>query len=150
VIVLVGLAALRGADFHVTGAGLAWFVGGAVLFTVFMYTVAEALAARIGSPEEYVGAVPAVAILPFFLAGALFPITAMPTWLTDVAKVLPLTHGLALLRYGLVDHSGASLHAIWGSGNVTTQAWLSLGVVAAFAALMTAVAIRAFERSAVS
>jgi ABC-2 type transport system permease protein len=150
VVVLIGLSALRGADFQVTGAGLVWFVGGAVLFTVFMYAVAETLAARIATPEEYIGAVPAVAILPFFLAGALYPISAMPGWLTDVAKVLPLTHGLALLRYGLVDHSGASLHAIWGGGNVTTQAWLSLAVVGAFAALMTAVSIRAFERSAVS
>jgi hypothetical protein len=31
----------------------------------------------IGKAEEYVGAVPAVAILPFFIAGALFPIGAM-------------------------------------------------------------------------
>jgi ABC-2 type transport system permease protein len=150
VIVLVGLCALRGADFHISGGGIAWFVGGAVLFTVFMYGMAETLAARIGRPEEYVGAVPAVAILPFFLAGALYPISAMPGWLTDVAKLLPLTHALALLRYGFVDPSGKGLHDIWGSGNATTQAGLSLAVVAAFAALLTAVAVRAFTRAAVN
>jgi ABC-2 type transport system permease protein len=149
VTVLIGLSALRGADFHMSASGVAWFAVGTIAFTVFMYTVAETLAARIGSPEEYVGAVPAVAILPFFLAGALYPIAAMPSWLTAVAKVLPLTHALALLRYGIVDHSGASLHAIWGSGNVTAQAWLSFGVVAVFAALMVTVAIRVFSRTAV-
>jgi ABC-2 type transport system permease protein len=149
VVVLVALATLRGADFQISAAGVAWFAAGSILFTVFMYGVAETLAARIGTPEEYVGAVPAVAILPFFLAGALYPISAMPGALTDVAKVLPLTHALALLRYGLVDPSGKSLHDIWGSGNATTQAWLSLAVVAVFAALLTALSIRAFQRSAV-
>ena len=91
-----------------------------------------------------------MAILPFFLAGALFPITAMPGALTAIAKVLPLTHALALLRYGFVDPSGKGLHDIWGMGNITVEAWLSLAVVALFAAALTAVSIRAFTRSAVS
>jgi ABC-type multidrug transport system permease subunit len=149
VAVLIGLAALRGASFEVSAAGVAWFAAGALLFTVFMYAVAETLASRLENPEDYTGAVPAVAILPFFFGGGLYPIGAMPGALTAIAKFLPLTHALALLRYGLVDHRGSSLHAIWGAGNTTTQAWLSLAVVAAFAAAMTAVAIRAFGRSAV-
>jgi ABC-2 type transport system permease protein len=149
VAVLVGLAALRGAAFQVTAAGLAWFAAGALLFTVFMYGLAETLASRMDSPEDYTGAVPAIAVLPFFFAGGLFPIDVMPGALTAIAKFLPLTHALALLRYGLVDHSGSSLHAIWGSGNTTAQAWLSLGVVALFALALTAVSIRAFRRSAV-
>jgi ABC-2 type transport system permease protein len=149
VAVVIGLSALRGADFHVTGSGLAWFAAATLLFTVFMYATAETLAARIARQEEYIGAVPAVAILPFFLAGALYPISAMPGALTAIAKVLPLTHALALLRYGLVDRSGKSLHDIWGSGNATGQAWASLAVTALFAAALTAIAIRAFARSAV-
>src|SRR5689334_14659858 len=74
VVVLIALAALRGASFRVTAAGVGWFAGGVLLFTVFMYAVAEALASRVTKQEEYVGATPVVAILPFFLAGALFPI----------------------------------------------------------------------------
>ena len=62
------------ASFHITASGVAWFVAAALLFTVFMYGVAETLAARIAKQEEYIGATPAVAILPFFFAGALFPI----------------------------------------------------------------------------
>ena len=114
-----------------------------------MYGVAEMLASRFDSPEDYVGATPAVAVLPFFLAGALFPISAMPAALTAIAKVLPLTHALALMRYGFVDHRGAGLHEIWGAGNTTTQAWLSLAVVALAAVAMTAVAIRSFSKAAV-
>ncbi len=149
VVVLLALSALRGASFHITPAGAGWFIGAAVLFTVFMYGVAEALASVVDKQEEYVGAVPALAILPFFFAGALYPIAAMPGALTAIAKVLPLTHALALMRYALVDPSGKGLHQIWGSGNVTVQAWLSLAVVALFAAALTAISIRVFSRSVV-
>ena len=149
VVVLLSLAALRGADFQITASGLAWFAGAALLFTVFMYGVAETLASRISKQEEYVGATPAVAILPFFFAGALFPISAMPGALTAIAKFLPLTHALALMRYALVDPTGKGLHDIWGMSNVTLEAWLSLAVVALFAAALTAISIRVFSRAAV-
>ena len=148
-VVLVGLTAARGGAFDISATGIAWAIGAGVLFTVFMYAVAETLASVISTPEEYVGAVPAVAILPFFFAGALFPIGAMPGALTAIAKVLPLTHALALMRYGLVDPSGQGLHDIWGAGSTTAQAWASLGVVALFAVALLAISIRVFTRSAV-
>jgi ABC-2 type transport system permease protein len=150
VAVVIGAAALSGADFGVTATGLAWFVGAGLLFAVFMYGVAETLASRIPRQEEYIAATPAVAILPFFFAGALFPIGALPGVLTTVAKFLPLTHALALMRYGTVDHRGTGLHDIWGISNTTTSAWLSLAVVAVSAAAFAAVAMRAFARSAMS
>lgn len=149
VAVLIGLSAARGASFRITFTGVAWFTAAALLFTLLMYGVAEALAARIGRQEEYIGATPVVAILPFFLAGALFPIVAMPSFLTWIAKFMPLTHALALMRYAIVDPRGRGLHDIWGMGSVTAEAWLSLAVVAAFAAVLTFVAIRLFSRSAV-
>lgn len=149
VVVLIGLAAARGASFQIGVSGIAWFTAAAVLFTVFMYGVAEALASRIGKQEEYIGATPVVAILPFFLAGALFPIGAMPSFLSTIAKFMPLTHVLALMRYAFVDPTGRGLHDIWGMNNTTAEAWLSLAVVAAFALALTAVSIRVFTRSAV-
>ncbi|HYZ77181.1 MAG TPA: hypothetical protein VE596_07370 [Gaiellaceae bacterium] len=64
-----------------------------------------------------------------------------------MAKLLPLTHGLALMRYGLLgDPSG--LHSIWGLGSASGMAALSLVGVAVFAAALTAVSIRVFTRSA--
>ncbi len=148
-IVLVGLTALRGGTFHITSTGIDWALAAGLLFTVFMYGVAETLAARIGKAEEYVGAVPAIAILPFFFAGALYPISVMPGALATIAKFLPLTHALALLRYGLIDPHGQGLHAIWGAGNTTAEAFASLAVVALYAAALTAISIRAFTRAAV-
>jgi hypothetical protein len=56
---------------------------------------------------------------------------------------------MALMRYGLLG-SSAGLHDVWGAGTSTTAAaWLSLAVVVASAALLGAVAVRAFARSAV-
>jgi ABC-2 type transport system permease protein len=150
VTVVIGVAALRGAGFDVTAAGVGWFAAAALAFAVLMYGIAETLASRIPQQEEYVAATPAIAVLPWFFAGALFPIGALPAGLTAFAKVLPLTHAMALMRYGLLDGSGAGLHDIWGAGVSTTNAaWLSLAVVVAFAALLGAVAVRAFARAAV-
>src|SRR5690349_14508345 len=148
IVVVIAAAALRGADFHVSAAGVAWFTAAAVLFVVLMYGIAEALAARIHQQEEYIGATPVIAILPWFFAGALFPIGALPGALTAFAKVLPLTHAMALMRYGLTDPRGSGLHDIWGMSNTTTEAWLSLAVVVLFAAALIALAVRSFTRAA--
>jgi ABC-2 type transport system permease protein len=150
VAVLLPLAALRGAQFHVTATGMLWFVAAAVPFAVVMYGVAELLASRMNTEEDYAGAIPIVAILPFFFGGALFPIAVLPGALATVAKFLPITHALALMRYGLLDPRGAGLHDIWGPGNTTTEAWLSLAVVVLFAIALVALAIRSFARRAVS
>ena len=140
----------RGSHFHVTVAGAGWFLGAVLTFTVFMYAVAEILANRIPTQEEYVGLTPVVAILPWFLAGSLFPLTALPGWLAAVARILPTTHSLALLRYGVLGHGGGTgLHDIWGIGSTTTAAALSLLVLAGWAVLATAASIRVFKRSAV-
>jgi ABC-2 type transport system permease protein len=147
--VVIGAAALRGAEFHASASGVVWFVLASVFFVILMYGIAETLAARIHQQEEYIGATPVIAILPWFFAGALFPISALPGALTAFAKVLPLTHAMALMRYGLTDPRGTGLHDIWGMSNTTTAAWLSLAVVVLFALAFSMVAIRAFTRAAV-
>src|SRR5207248_3342873 len=137
---LIGFAVVRRIHFHPQGAGVLWFLAAAVLLTVAMYGAAETLAGRIPRQEEYIARVPAIAIAPWFLAGSLFPITAMPAALAWVARFLPLTHALALMRYGLLADP-AGLHTIWRTGDATLAAGMSLAVVAAFAAALTVGAI---------
>jgi ABC-2 type transport system permease protein len=144
---LLGFAVARGIDFHTSASGLAWFVAATGLFTIAMYGVAETLASRVPKAEEYIARVPAIAIVPWFLAGSLFPIDALPGVLTWVARFLPLTHALALVRYGLLGDP-AGLHGIWHLSSAPEMAGLSLAVVAVFAAVFTTVAIRVFTRSA--
>jgi ABC-type multidrug transport system permease subunit len=147
VVVLIGFARLRGIHFHPAGAGILWFGAGVALLTIAFVGIAETLASRVPHQEEYIARLPAVAIAPWFLAGSLFPISAMPIGLTWVARFLPLTHALALMRYGLLnDPSG--LHAIWRMSSATDSALLSLAVLAAFALLLVRVAVRVFSRSA--
>jgi ABC-type polysaccharide/polyol phosphate export permease len=146
--VLLGFAVLRRIHFHVGGSGLLWFLAASLLFTVAMYGIAETLAARVPRSEEYIARLPAIAIVPWFLAGSLFPITSLPLVLAWFARFLPLTHALALMRWGLL-HDSSGLQNIWRTTNTTAMASLSLAVVAVFAALMTTLSIRVFARSAV-
>src|SRR6516164_9011521 len=121
---LLAFSALRGAAFHLTAAGAGWFA-----------------AAAIGL------AVATIGIAPWFFAGSLFPIGYLPGWLAAIAKLLPVTHAVALMRYGLAG-SAAGLHAIWGLANVTQMAALSLLVLALYAFGLTWLAIRVFTRTA--
>jgi ABC-2 type transport system permease protein len=147
VAVLIAAAVARGIHFQPSTSGVLWFLAAAALFTVGMYGAAETLASRVPKQEEYIARVPVIAILPWFLAGALFPITAMPNGLTWVARFLPLTHGLALMRYGLLGDD-SSLRHIWGMSSATGMAALSMGVVALFALALSVVSIRVFTRAA--
>jgi ABC-type multidrug transport system permease subunit len=147
VVVLIVAAALRGAQLSASAGGVAWFVAAAVLLGIAMYSVAETLANRVPTVEEYTGALPAIAIVPFFFAGSLFPITALPAVLAGFARVLPLTHALAVMRYGLLDHNASGLHDIWGIDNAALMATLSLAIVAACAAVLIALALNTFGKS---
>jgi ABC-2 type transport system permease protein len=148
VVVLLGAVALRGGEFNLEATGVVWFAVTVLLFAIGMYGIAEVLANRLPSQEEYIAALPPVAIVPFFFAGSFFPISALPAGLAAIGKALPITHVLALMRYGL-ERNSAGLHDVWGMHNATTMAALSLGVVALFALVTTAVAIRVFKRTAV-
>jgi ABC-2 type transport system permease protein len=147
VAVLIAVAVARGIHFDATTTGVVWFLVAAALFTVGMYGAAEVLANRVPKQEEYIARVPAIAILPWFLAGALFPITALPNGLMWVAKFLPLTHGLALMRYGLLGDSSGLRH-IWGLADPAAMAGLSTGVLALFALLLSVASVRVFTWAA--
>jgi ABC-type polysaccharide/polyol phosphate export permease len=148
VVALIVFALARGIHFDASATGVVWFIAAAALFATGMYGAAETLAAPVPRQEEYIARVPAIAILPWFLAGVLFPISALPGFLTWVARFLPLTHGLALMRYGLLGDS-SGLHGIWKLSDPTAMAALSLAVVGGFAVALAAVSVRAFTRAAI-
>lgn len=148
-VALLVAALARGSNFDAPASGIAWAGAAALLFAIGSYGLAEVLAVRLPRQEEFIGATPAVAILPWFLAGSLFPISALPAGLTYFAKILPLTHALAVIRYGILDRQGSGLHDIWGTTNVTAMAAMSLSVCALWAGLLTFAAIRLFTRSAI-
>ncbi len=113
------------------------------------YGIAETLANRIRSESEYVNAIPTIGIAPWFFAGSLFPIHSLPVWIAAIAKVLPVTHAVALMRYGVVDPHAADLHTIWGMTSPAAMAALSLTVLAAYAIALTLLSVRVFTKVAV-
>ena len=147
---LIGFSAVRGASFNAALGGVGWFLAAAIGLAVAIYGIAEMLANRIGEEEEYVNAIPTIGIAPWFFAGSLFSIHSLPGWLAVIAKLLPVTQALALMRYGLVDPHAADLHAIWGLSSPTVMAALSLAVLVAYAAALTYLATRFFTRKALS
>jgi ABC-2 type transport system permease protein len=148
VTVLLLAAVLRGATLHTSAAGVLWFAGATLLLAAAVAGVAEVLAFRVRSQEEYVGIIPAIAIVPWFFAGSLFPISVLPKGLAGVAKVLPSTHALALMRHGLVGGSPSGLQAIWGVHSETALAAASLAVLLGSTALLLTAAMQVFRRSA--
>ena len=150
--VLIGAARARGIHFDIDGGRRrSGSLAAASLFTVGMYGVGRDRSPPVcRAPEEYIGRVPAIAIVPWFFAGVALPdhgtARRSSTW---IARFLPLTHALALVRYGLLNDS-TGLHNIWRMDSAPGMAALSLGVVAVFAAALTAAGIRLFNRSAVS
>jgi ABC-2 type transport system permease protein len=149
VTVLILGAAARGAQFQL-GRHVVWLIAAAVALAVFVYGLAEIFATRIASAEEYTALVPPIAIVPFFFAGTLYPITSLPGWLAAVAKALPLTHAVALFRYGLTGQGGQALHNIWGGTNTGAMAVLSLFVVLAYALVALMLALRLFAKAGTS
>ena len=146
---LIAFAAWRGATFHATGAGVLWFAGAAAGLAVATYGIAEILANRIRSEAEYVNAIPTIGIAPWFFAGSLFPIGSLPGPIAAIAKALPVTQAVALMRYGVVDPHATDLHAIWGMTSPAAMAALSLAILAAYATALTLLSIRVFTKTAV-
>jgi hypothetical protein len=82
------------------------------------------------------------------LCGAIYPIAVLPAGVKWLTWVLPWTHSVSLLRYGLMGDAAAGLHQIWPADlSMTGAALLSLAVLVAFAGLTQAAAHRAFIRS---
>jgi ABC-type polysaccharide/polyol phosphate export permease len=147
VALIVVLGRLRGAHFHTSLTRLPWFILAAALLCLFAYGLAETLALRVGRQEAYGPLIPAIGVTPYFLSGALYPLSILPTGLQQVAYLLPWTHAVALMRYGLMDGTPSGLTDIWHNGSEPLAATLSLVVLVVMAAGSLVLATRVFARA---
>jgi ABC-2 type transport system permease protein len=148
--IILVLAVARGADFHTSAAGVGWFVAAAVLLSLGTYGVAEILALTISSQEGYGPLIAAVGVTPWFLSGALYPLAVLPAGVRSAAYMLPWTHSVALMRYGLMRGTDSGLGSIWGMQSQTAMAALSLAALAVFAGATLTLALRVFDHTATS
>ena len=144
---VVILSLIRGAHLHVAPGRLVLGVAAAALLSIATYGLAELLAYRITQPQIFGTLIPAIGATPYALCGAIYPLATLPAGVRQFAYVLPWTHAVAVLRYGLMGGSASGLHAIWHLRSNAEMALLSIAVLAAFAALTVGLALRAFERA---
>jgi hypothetical protein len=64
--------------------------------------------------------------------------------------LLPWTHAVALMRYGLMGGTDSRLDDIWHLGSEPLMAMLSTVVLVAYAGLMLIVGVRTFKRTTLS
>jgi ABC-2 type transport system permease protein len=89
----------------------------------------------------------------FFLSGAVFPITSLPTWLAILTKIDPLTYAVDAIRRTVFAHIHvpiATVHALapgvmWGHWRLPTL--VELAIVALLGAIMMALAIQRFAKT---
>jgi ABC-2 type transport system permease protein len=144
---IVVLSLLRGAHFHLAvGPTIAALAAGGLL-AAGTYALAEYLAYSLKQPQTFGTLIPAIGATPYLLCGALYPIATLPDGVRQLSWILPWSHAVALLRDGFIGSSSSHLDQIWHMHSQTAMVLLSLAVLAVFAALMMAAAMRAFRRA---
>jgi len=92
-------------------AGDPWWSLVVLITGIFIFaSMGFAVAGLVKNTEAAVVAVHAIYIPMFFLCGALFPIEVMPELLQYVAKALPLTYFLNLLRGIMMEGNNIVVH----------------------------------------
>jgi ABC-2 type transport system permease protein len=111
------------------------------------------VAARITQMQSFMGVMQMIVMPMFFLAGALYPVTNLPGWLTVLNRLDPLTYAVDPMRRLVFDHLdvSAAAHKALAPG-VSWWGWhvpavLEAGVVFALGMVMLAIAIWEFSAS---
>jgi daunorubicin resistance ABC transporter membrane protein len=110
------------------------------------------MAARITQFQAFMALTQMLVLPLFFLSGALYPLHGLPTWLSILTRIDPLTYVVGPMRHAVFTHlnlSAEAMHAL--SPGITWAGWvvpigLSLGIVAVMGLVMMCVAIVTFSK----
>jgi ABC-2 type transport system permease protein len=109
------------------------FISG--LFGMIMASISLALAANLKSIESLM-AISNFLTMPLMLtSNAMFPISAMPSWLRVIANVNPLSYAVSAMR------------TVSTQGWVFSQIWLSVVILIGIALITISISIKMFYRS---
>jgi len=109
------------------------------------------VAARITQMQSFMGVMQMIVMPMFFLAGALYPVTNLPGWLTVLNRIDPLTYAVDPMRRLVFAHLDVSAEAHQSlAPGVTWFGWhvpavLEAGVVLALGLAMLGIAIWEFS-----
>ena len=107
------------------------------------------IAARMRSMEGFQVVMNFLLMPMFFLSGAVFPLGNLPAWLSVLTRIDPVSYGVDAIRQIVLQQAGAS-PAVLGQLGIDlfgqhTNVLADLAIVAAFAAIMIALAVHAFS-----
>jgi ABC-2 type transport system permease protein len=139
-------------DVPYSPALFAILLGEMLLVAVALTAFGVLVAARMSQIESFQAVIQFLVMPMFFLSGAIFPPTGLPSWLEVLTRLDPLTYAVDPMRRAVFAHVHASaLVAARFGGGVTWDGWvlpvpLELGLVAAGALAVLAVAVWQFSK----
>ena len=129
-------------------------VGELLLVATALTAFGTMAAARMAQVESFQVVMQFFVLPMFFLSGAFFPLSQIPTWLRAIAVVDPLTYGVDPMRRAVFSHLrnvspktmktlAPGLH--WNGWRVPTL--LELAIIAAMGVVMISIAIWQFSKA---
>jgi ABC-2 type transport system permease protein len=128
-------------------------IGELLLLSFTLTAFGVMMAARIKQIQAFMALTQMLVMPLFFLSGALYPLTGLPTWLGVLTRFDPLTYIVDPMRRAVFSHLSISPRATQALAPGVTWAgwpvpeWLSLGLVAVMGLGMLAVAIVQFRKT---
>jgi ABC-2 type transport system permease protein len=128
-------------------------IGELVLLSFTLTAFGVMMAARIRQIQAFMALTQMFVMPLFFLSGALYPLNGLPTWLTVLTRIDPLTYIVAPMRHAVFSHLTISPQALSTlSPEITWAGWvvpvgLSIGIVAIMGLIMLAIAITEFRKT---
>ena len=128
-------------------------VGELLLLSFTLTAFGVMMAARIKQIQAFMALTQMVVLPLFFLSGALYPLNGLPSWLTVLTRIDPLTYIVDPMRRAVFDHLTVSPQALNVlSPGVTWAGWLvplglSLAMVAVMGLAMLGIAIAEFRKT---
>ena len=149
-LIILALAGLAGVPYNPV---LMLTLTGEMLLLAFTLTAfGVMMAARITQFQAFMALTQMLVMPLFFLSGALYPLHGLPTWLSVLTRIDPLTYAVGPMRHAVFTHLNLDPAAMGAlSPGITWLGWpvpimLSLGIVLAMGLAMMGVAIATFSK----
>jgi len=149
-IIILALAGLAGVPYN--PVLMLTLVGEMLLLAFTLTAFGVMMAARITQFQAFMALTQMLVMPLFFLSGALYPLHGLPTWLSVLTRIDPLTYAVGPMRHAVFTHLNLDPAAMGAlSPGITWLGWpvpimLSLGIVAAMGLGMMGVAIATFSK----
>ena len=149
-IIVLALAGLAGVPYD--PVLMLTLVGEMLLLAFTLTAFGVMMAARITQFQAFMALTQMLVMPLFFLSGALYPLHGLPTWLSVLTRIDPLTYVVGPMRHAVFSHLNLDPAAMCAlSPGITWLGWpvpimLSLGIVAAMGLAMMGVAIATFSK----